>query len=94
MKGRRKKLYNSKDQLVNIIIIVITTLLVCTVICCILLFGLENACSREISNAYKSTVSKLSNEIHGIGGLTGDILNNSSSANSSEAAQRDKTGSG
>ena len=84
MKEKRKKLYGSKKELTGIVVIVAVTLLVTAMICCIFVFGLETACSREISNAYKSTVSRLSDEINGIGGLTslGGILKESSAESS------------
>ena len=87
MKERRKKLYGSKKELAGLVLIAAVTLIVTAVICCIFFFGLETACSREISNAYKSTVSRLSDEINRIGGLTsiGGILKESS-AESSEGS--------
>ena len=86
MKETPKKLYSSKKQLISIIIIVTVTLLVSAAVSCIIIFGLDTACSKEISNAYKSTVSRLPDEINGIGGLTsfGGILKESSAETSQE----------
>ncbi len=66
MKGKKKKLFSSRKQLLSVILITAVTVIV-TAAVYIILLGTSNIFRTELSTAYRSTVSRLSDEINGIG---------------------------